>query len=205
MTEHTSRNSITITQSGIEFNILKPSVNIGGLTSNGLYRNEDEQHNAGVIINAVDIDWGNVNLGDLGNINTTGDLINIIKLILSKINVNNELIYSYVGTDLNSLLVDFDTGDLKEDIAEKIKTITGVKTYTTIPTSLESGITIEANQNYVYVIAPTSTLNGATTYLVNSFNINISTETLGTFNIGSTEYTVKCTLSEVGSTQTAWI
>lgn len=116
----------------------------------------------------------------------------------------SNLYYSYVGTDINSLLVDINTGNLKADIADQIKTIDGVKTYTQIPESLESGITIEANQNYVYVIAPTETLNRATIYLVNSANMRVGTETLGTFNIGSTEYTVKSTPSEVGTVITAW-
>jgi len=112
--------------------------------------------------------------------------------------------YSYVGTDTTGKLVDPATGALKSDIATQIKTISGVKTYTSIPSSLPTDITITAGGNYVYVIAPTTTLNNATIYLVNLSNMNVSTETLGTFSIGSTEYTVKCTPSEVGTIKTAW-
>ena len=112
--------------------------------------------------------------------------------------------YSYVGTDLNELLVEEATGYLKSDIAEQIKSIAGVKTYTSVPSSLETGITINARLNYVYVIAPTETLNNASIYLTNTSGGTIGTETLGTFNIDSTEYTVKCTPSEVGTVLTAW-
>ena len=112
--------------------------------------------------------------------------------------------YSYVGTDKSEKLVNASTGELKSDIATQIKTISGIKTYTSIPTSLTAGTTIEAGGDYVYVIAPTATLDNATVYLVNQLNITVSTPTIGTFNIGSTEYTVKCTPSEVGTVITAW-
>lgn len=111
--------------------------------------------------------------------------------------------YSYVGTDLSGKLVNPSTGALKSDIATQIKSISGVKTYNSVPSSLTTGTTINAN-DYVYVIAPTSTLNKATTYLVNQSNMNVVTETLGTFTIDSTEYTVKCTPSEVTTVVTAW-
>lgn len=150
---------------------------------------------------------------DLGITNPTGKIVIVEEMSANQTHINiswessdqtSNLYYSYVGTDINSLLVDINTGNLKADIADQIKTIDGVKTYTQIPESLESGITIEANQNYVYVIAPTETLNRATIYLVNSANMRVGTETLGTFNIGSTEYTVKSTPSEVGTVITAW-
>lgn len=112
--------------------------------------------------------------------------------------------YSYVGTDLSEKLVEEATGNLKSDIAEQIKSIPGVKTYTSVPSSLEAGITINAGGNYVYVIAPTETLNNATIYLVNQSNMTVVTETLGTFMIGTTEYTVRCTPSEVSTIVTAW-
>ena len=80
----------------------------------------------------------------------------------------------------------------------------GVKTYDSVPSSLTSGTTINANQNYVYVIAPTSTLNNASIYLTNTSGGTIGTETLGTFTIDSIEYTVKSTPSEVGTVVTAW-
>lgn len=112
--------------------------------------------------------------------------------------------YSYVGTDKNELIAYAATGELKPDIATQIPSIPGVKTYTSVPSSLEAGIIINAGQDYVYVIAPTETLNNATIYLVNQSNMTVVTETLGTFSIGSTEYTVKCTPSEVGTVLTAW-
>lgn len=112
--------------------------------------------------------------------------------------------YSYVGTDPNELIAYAATGELKEDISDNFPNIDGVKTYTSVPSSLEAGTTINAGGNYVYVIAPTETLNNATTYLVNQSNMNVVTETLGTFNIDSTEYTVKCTPSEVSTVVTAW-
>ncbi|MBO5631410.1 MAG: hypothetical protein J5965_20275 [Aeriscardovia sp.] len=144
-----------------------------------------------------------------GDVNKDGkvdvaDIVKIIDIMAAAEQPQTTTYYSYVGTDLNELLVEEATGKLKSDIAEQIKTIPGVKTYTSIPESLETGITIYGNNNYIYVIAPTATLNGATTYLVNSLNMNVITETLGTFNIGSTEYTVKCTPSEVGTLITAW-
>ena len=111
--------------------------------------------------------------------------------------------YSYVGTDTSGKLVNPSTGALKSDIATQIKTISGVKTYNSVPSSLTTGTTIVAN-DYVYVIAPTSTLNRASVYLTNTSGGTIGTETLGTFSIGSTEYTVKCTPSEVGTVLTAW-
>ena len=112
--------------------------------------------------------------------------------------------YSYVGTDKSEKLVVAATGALKNDIATQIKSISGVKTYTSIPSSLETGITINAGGDYVYVVAPTATLNNATIYLVNQSNMDIGTETLGTFMIGTTEYKVECTPSEVGTILTAW-
>ena len=112
--------------------------------------------------------------------------------------------YSYVGTDLSGKLVDPSSGHLKSDIATQITTMEGVKTYDSVPSSLTAGTTINANQNYVYVIAPTSTLNNASIYLTNTSGGTIGTETLGTFTINSIEYTVKCTPSEVGTVLTAW-
>jgi len=112
--------------------------------------------------------------------------------------------YSYVGTDKSEKLVVAATGALKNDIATQIKSISGVKTYTSIPSSLETGITINAGGDYVYVVAPTATLNNASIYLVNQSNMNVVTETLGTFMIGTTEYTVKSTPSEVSTVITAW-
>lgn len=112
--------------------------------------------------------------------------------------------YSYVGTDLSGKLVDPPSGNLKSDIATQITTMEGVKTYDSVPSSLTAGTTINANQNYVYVIAPTSTLNNASIYLTNTSGGTIGTETLGTFIIDSIEYTVKCTPSEVGTVVTAW-
>lgn len=112
--------------------------------------------------------------------------------------------YSYVGTDKSEKLVDAATGNLKPDIATQIQTISGVKTYSSMPTSLEAGIEIAAGGDYVYVIAPTLTLNNASTYLVNTSNFNVATVDLGTFTIDGTEYTVRCTPSEVGTVVTAW-
>ena len=111
--------------------------------------------------------------------------------------------YSYVGTDKSEKLVVAATGALKNDIATQIKSISGVKTYTSIPTSLQTGIEIVAH-DYVYVIAPTSTLNNASVYLTNPSGGTIVTEVLGTFTIGSTEYTVRCTPSEASTVITAW-
>ena len=133
-----------------------------------------------------------------------GTSINDPAAIVSVTSAPQTVYYSYVGTDTTGKLVDPATGALKSDIATQIKTISGVKTYTSIPSSLPADITITAGGNYVYVIAPTTTLNNATIYLVNLSNMNVSTETLGTFSIGSTEYTVKCTPSEVGTIKTAW-
>lgn len=112
--------------------------------------------------------------------------------------------YSYVGTDPNELIAYAETGELKEDISDNFPNIDGVKTYTSIPTSLEPGITINGGQDYVYVVAPTETLNNASVYLTNTSGGTIVTETLGTFSIGSTEYTVRCTPSEVSTVITAW-
>ena len=112
--------------------------------------------------------------------------------------------YSYVGTDKSEKLVVAATGALKNDIATQIKSISGVKTYTSIPTSLQSGIEIPVTNDYVYVIAPTSTLNNASVYLTNPSGGTIVTEVLGTFTIDSTEYTVRCTPSEVSNVMTAW-
>ncbi|MBR6892303.1 MAG: hypothetical protein IKN15_03605 [Bacteroidaceae bacterium] len=144
-----------------------------------------------------------------GDVNGDGkvdvaDINAIIKIMKDGGGTSEETIYySYVGTDTSSKLVDIDTGALKSDIATQIKTMSGVKTYTSIPSSLTTGETIVAN-SYVYVIAPTSTLNNATTYLVNQSNMNIATETLGTFTIESIEYTVKSTPSEASTVVTAW-
>ena len=144
-----------------------------------------------------------------GDVNKDGkvdvaDIVKIIDIMAAAEQPQTTTYYSYVGTDLNELLVEEATGKLKSDIAEQIKTIPGVKTYTSIPESLETGITIYGNGNYIYVIAPTATLNGATTYLVNSSNMNVRTDVLGTFTIETTEYTVKGTPSEVGTLITAW-
>lgn len=111
--------------------------------------------------------------------------------------------YSYVGTDTYEKLVNASDGTIKSDIAQQLPTMSGVITYNSIPTSLTTGTTIVAN-DYVYVIAPTVTLNNATTYLVNQSNMNITTETLGTFTINNTEYTVKCTPSQASTVVTAW-
>lgn len=94
MTEHTSRNSITVSQDEVSFNVLKPSVNMGGVPANGTYSDANGQAAAGSGINVVDIDWNEAQLGaailalgeevpDNGvfnstTITTTGELIQII-------------------------------------------------------------------------------------------------------------------------------
>lgn len=100
--------------------------------------------------------------------------------------------YTYIGTDPTYKLVD-ENGDLKSDIATQIKSFSGVKTSTTKPTSVNDAYsadtTINGNGNYVYVIGLTSALN-KTYYFKNAINANVNMENLGTFTIGSDEYTV---------------
>ena len=186
---------------------IKRSYPLDGFRTTGLSHLEDLQGNvlyAGP--NYQNYLKYKVSLSDLtgdGKVDVA-DINAIIKIMKDGGGTSEETIYySYVGTDTSSKLVDIDTGALKSDIATQIKTMSGVKTYTSIPSSLTTGETIVAN-SYVYVIAPTSTLNNATTYLVNQSNMNIATETLGTFTIESIEYTVKSTPSEASTVVTAW-
>lgn len=85
MTEHTSRNSISFNQSGIDFNVLKPKHEFGGVGANGVYTTSDAAGTSS--INAVEIDWNGADLSSatssfanaadtapVSSITTTGEL-----------------------------------------------------------------------------------------------------------------------------------
>ena len=60
MTEHTSGNSFSFNQSGIDFNVLKPSHEFSGIGVHGVYTTSDAAGTSS--IKAVDIDWDEANL-----------------------------------------------------------------------------------------------------------------------------------------------
>ena len=111
MTEHTSRNSITISQNGVSFSVLKPSADLGGTASNGLYTDESTQAAAESAINAVDIDWDEANIDAKvqslitnpesitegicpESINTTGDLLYTIANLQAQVTVLTNLVWN---------------------------------------------------------------------------------------------------------------
>ena len=111
MTEHTSRNSIPVSQREIEFNVLKPGIDLGGTASNVLYTDESTQAAAESAINAVDIDWDEANIDAKvqslitnpesitegicpESINTTGDLLYTIANLQAQVTVLTNLVWN---------------------------------------------------------------------------------------------------------------
>ena len=81
-----------------------------------------------------------------GDVNGDGkvdvaDINAVIKIMKDGGGTGEEtLFYSYVGTDKSEKLVYAVDGKLKPDIATQIQSISGVKTYTSMPTSLHEEI-----------------------------------------------------------------
>lgn len=109
MTEHTSRNSITVSQNGVSFNVVKPSINLGGVPANGTYSDANGQAAAGSAINAVDIDWDQAKVSTATakdittTITNTGELLGVIKMLNDRIN-KLETAFSTLATNVGQLV-----------------------------------------------------------------------------------------------------
>ena len=109
MTDHTSRNSITVAQNGVSFNVVKPAHDFGGIGSNGLYTNAEEQAAAGSAVNAVDIDWDHAIISTATakdiktSITNTGELLGVIKMLNDRIDAL-ESAFSTLAQNVGSLV-----------------------------------------------------------------------------------------------------
>lgn len=109
MTEHTSRNSITVSQNGVSFNVLKPSIELGGVPANGTYTDATGQANSNSAINAVDIDWDQAKVSSATakdittSITTTGELLGVIKKLNDRIDTL-ETAFSTLASNVGALV-----------------------------------------------------------------------------------------------------
>ena len=116
----------------------------------------------------------------------------------------NTTYYTYIGTDSSYKLVTAN-GTVASNAASNISTMSGVKTSNTKPTSITSaytsGTVIAGNNDYVYIVAPSSAFNQSNNskYLRSQTGNDAAMDEIGTFTKDGETYKILSTRGKVSA------